>query len=222
MNTRTLRNTTGFTLIELMVVVGIFAFMSALILANYPRFNAQIILENTAHEVALEVRQAQSFGLGVRETSRGSEEYPAYGVYIPEIDGDSENKTKVYLYADINNDQMYEGGTCVPGTGECIEVLTLRNHFVAALCGDMKTDHSSVDVFRTMDDVIHFNTTYPLYCDKDSIDILFTRPNPDALPRSFIDAGSETVHNDIAIVVSTPKGNVRTVVVWSTGQITVE
>ncbi|MBC8464838.1 MAG: type II secretion system protein [Parcubacteria group bacterium] len=222
MNIHTFRNIAGFTLIELMVVVGIFAFMSGLILANYPRFNAQIILENTAHEVALEVRQAQNFGLGVRETSRGTGEYPAYGVYIPEIDGALENKTKVYLYADVNNDQMYEGGDCIPGGGECIEVLTLRNHHIAALCGDIKTDHPSADVFRTTDDVIDFNTAHPLYCNKDSIDVLFTRPNPDAFPRSFIDGGSETTHNDIAMVVSTPRGNVRTVVVWSTGQITVE
>ncbi len=216
MSTFSLPSIKGFTLIELMVVVGIFAFMSALILANYPRFNAQIILENTAHEVALEVRQAQSFGLGVRETSRGSEEYPAYGVYIDEIDGDSENKTKVHLYADEDESQTYTN------MAERIEVLTLRNHYVAALCGDMKKDYPSVGPFRTIDEVIDFSNAHPLYCDKDSIDILFTRPNPDAALKSYIDGGSETEHNDIAIIVSTPKGDVRSVVVWSTGQITVE
>lgn len=222
MNTYISKGTTGFTLVELMVVVGIFAFMSALILANYPRFNAQIILENTAHEVALEVRQAQSFGLGVRESSRGSAEYPAYGVYIPEIDGASENKMHVYLYADIDDNQRYEGGSCVPGAGECVEVLTLRNHYIAALCGDIKTTFSSTEPFRTRDEVISFSAAHPSACDKDSIDILFTRPNPDAALRSFINGGSETEHNDIEIIVSTSQGDVRTVIVWSTGQITVE
>jgi len=215
----------GFTLIELMVVVGIFAFMSTLVLANYPRFNAQIILENTAHEVALEVRQAQSFGLGVREALSEVDTYPGYGVYVPDIE---DYDPMVYLYADIPlpgndlGDGAYEGGACIPGSGECVEVLHLRNHGIATVCADLKTGNPGIDPFRTMDDVLPYVDSG--YCGKDAADIIFTRPNPDATIHTYDDGGEDpSGHvNDVALIVSTPQGDVRTVVVWSTGQITVE
>jgi prepilin-type N-terminal cleavage/methylation domain-containing protein len=217
-------NTRGFTLVELMVVVGIFAFISMLTLANYSQFNTQIVLENTAHEVALEVRQAQSFGLGVREALSTTGTYPGYGIYIP-----ASNSTKVYLYADVDGDKKYEGGDCVPGTGECVEVLQLRNHSIYALCGDLKTDHASLAPFRLTSEVdVYADGGFPdgEYCNKDSIDIIFTRPNPDAFLKGYIGGSAEhpltTGYNDIVIVVATPQGDARTIVVWSTGQITVE
>jgi prepilin-type N-terminal cleavage/methylation domain-containing protein len=215
----------GFTLIELMVVVAIFAFMSAVVLANYPQFNAQIILENTAHEIALEVRQAQSFGLGVRESISTSDEFPGYGVFIDEIDNPSDPlaSSRVILYADVDGDTLYEGGTCVPGNGECVEMLTLRNHSIVALCADLKTDNPDQEPFRSTSEVAPYISSG--YCDKDSIDVAFVRPDPDAHIKTYIDGGAEFSgmgNNDVSIVVATPQGDVRTVVVWATGQITVE
>ncbi len=211
----------GFTIIELLVVTAIFALMTSLVLANYPRFNAQIILENTAYEVALEVRQAQSFGLGVRETAVAADEFPGYGVYIPDIT--SEN-TRVFLYADGDGNKLYSDGTgCVPGTGECVEALLLRNYFIYAVCGNWRSDHPSEASFRTTSDVDPYVATG--HCDIDTLDINFTRPNPDALLQGYasgIPGHPLSGYSDVEIVVATSDGNVRTVVVWSTGQIAVE
>lgn len=220
--------TTGFTIVELLVVTGIFAMMTTLVLANYPRFNAQIILENTAYEVALEVRQAQSFGLGVREAAAVADVFPGYGVRVPDITIDN---TKIFLYADIpsmpggDGNNMYDGGTnCIPGIDECVEVLQLQKYAVYAVCGNWRTDYPSEPAFRETADVDAYVGTG--HCAIDSLDINFTRPNPDAFLQGYaggvVDHPLPNGYSDIAIVIATSDGHVRTVVVWSTGQITVE
>jgi prepilin-type N-terminal cleavage/methylation domain-containing protein len=225
---KTVSKIKGFTIIELLVVTGIFAMMTTLVLANYPRFNAQIILENTAYEVALEVRQAQSFGLGVREAAAAAGTFPGYGVRIPDITVDN---TQVYLYADIppmpgsDGNKMYDGGmSCVPGVDECVEVLELRNYSIYAICGNWRTDYPLEPAFREISDVDGYVGTG--HCAIDSVDINFARPNPDAFLQGYdggvVNHPLPDGYSDVAIVITTSDGQVRTVVVWSTGQITVE
>ncbi|NTV44545.1 MAG: prepilin-type N-terminal cleavage/methylation domain-containing protein [Candidatus Yonathbacteria bacterium] len=218
----------GFTLIELMVVVGIFAMMTGLVLANYPRFNTQIVLENTAHEVALELRQAQSFGMGVRESSAQSAMYPGYGVHVPSLT--SGTVKDIFLFADIaqggstQGDKRYAGeNSCVPGSGECVEKLTLNSHHVYALCGNMKKNLGLIPAFRKTADIVTAGAAP--YCNKDSLDVVFTRPDPDAVSLGYFASGqadSAAPYSDTEIIIATSGGDVRTIVVWSTGQITVE
>lgn len=56
----------GFTLIELMITVGIFAIMTALLVAKYGTFNNGVLLTNLAYDIALNIRSAQSYGLNTR------------------------------------------------------------------------------------------------------------------------------------------------------------
>ncbi|NTV22450.1 MAG: type II secretion system protein [Candidatus Yonathbacteria bacterium] len=217
----------AFTLIELLVVVGIFTLMTGLVLANYPRFDSQIVLENTAHEVAIEVRQAQSYGLGVRESVTDADAFPGYGIHIPSLIGGFSRS--VFMYADIpslgseDGDMRYAGGnTCVPGSGECVEMLTLRNHRIYAICGNMKANLGAIAPFRKTTDIVASGAA--AYCNKDSLDVTFTRPDPDAVMIGYV-GGSEdssAPYSDAEIVIATTGGDVRTVVIWSTGQITVE
>ena len=57
----------GFTLIELMVTLAIFTIMTSVIMANYPGFNNKIALEVLAQDIALSIRQAQVYGISVRQ-----------------------------------------------------------------------------------------------------------------------------------------------------------
>ncbi|MEK7184739.1 MAG: prepilin-type N-terminal cleavage/methylation domain-containing protein [Patescibacteria group bacterium] len=59
----------GFTLIELMITVSIFAIMTALLVAKYGTFNNGVILTNLAYDIALSIRSAQSYGLNTRGDS---------------------------------------------------------------------------------------------------------------------------------------------------------
>lgn len=53
----------GFTLIELVVILTIFAVMSSVLLFNFKGFNKNVERSNLAQDIALLVRKAQSYGI---------------------------------------------------------------------------------------------------------------------------------------------------------------
>jgi len=55
----------GFSLIELMVTIGILVLVSGVVFFNHSQFNNHVIIENLAYEISLTIRQAQSYGLQV-------------------------------------------------------------------------------------------------------------------------------------------------------------
>ena len=56
----------GFSLIELMVAVGIMTLINIMIFASYPEFSQKMALKRTSEEVALIARQAQAYALGIK------------------------------------------------------------------------------------------------------------------------------------------------------------
>lgn len=56
----------GFTLIELMVTLTIFVFMTALVVSKYGTFNQSTLLTSLAYDVALTIRTAQTYGVSVK------------------------------------------------------------------------------------------------------------------------------------------------------------
>lgn len=59
----------GFTLIELLIIVGIIAALTAIIFTSQSSFNKSLILANTAYDIALALRLAETYGLGNRATA---------------------------------------------------------------------------------------------------------------------------------------------------------
>jgi len=86
----------GFTLIELLVTIAIFVFMTALLVARYNAFNQGTLLSDQAYTVALAVRTAQSYGIGVKnsDTSGGKNFGSAYGLHFDTV----ADATKFGLY----------------------------------------------------------------------------------------------------------------------------
>lgn len=58
----------GFTLVELLVVLGIITVISSVILSSQSNYNKTLVLANTAYDVALTMRSAETYGIG----SKGS------------------------------------------------------------------------------------------------------------------------------------------------------
>ena len=86
----------GFTLIELLVSVAIFTFLTGLILVNHGRFTSAILLENLAYDVGLSIREAQIFGLSVKEFEPGSGQFQqGYGVHF-----DASTPAQYIIFAD--------------------------------------------------------------------------------------------------------------------------
>jgi prepilin-type N-terminal cleavage/methylation domain-containing protein len=128
----------GFTLIELMITVAIFVLMTSLLLAKYNNYYSGTIFKNQAYDIAITLRQAQSFGISVKVDSQsfGS----AYGVSFP-----SAGVTNFSLYSYTRNGTLYAKN--IPQkdyrlkNGAYIEKLEVR-----ANASDNATYANSVDV----------------------------------------------------------------------------
>lgn len=71
----------GFTLIELIVTISIFVFMTALVLSRYNDYYSGTIFKNLAYDIAITIREAQSYGISVKVRTDNFSK--AYGVFFP-------------------------------------------------------------------------------------------------------------------------------------------
>lgn len=119
----------GFTLVELIVSVAIFAIMTALVMAKYGTFNQGILLTNLAYDIALTLRTAQSYGLNVKSAPDSNNYYSEefnfpYGVHF-----DANKNTSIIFFADQNGNLKYDSGDTD------ISVYNIkRGSYISSLC----------------------------------------------------------------------------------------
>ena len=186
----------GFSLIELIVSVAIFTIITSLILAKHSKFSGTLLLENLAYDVALSIRKAQVFGLSVREFNTGVSDFDVgYGVHFDS----SDDKTYVF-FSDTDREEDFDADT------EVIDTFNLRKgNYIYKFCGVLSDGTQKCS-----------NTG-----DITSLDIIFERPNPEAIIKSNIDA-DDGLYVSALITVASSQGtqwNVSTVV---TGQISIQ
>ena len=108
----------GFSLIEMLVVLGIFTVITSVVIADLPSFRDKTILELVAQEIAVTIRQAQSYGVGTRSFAG---KFPSHGIYFG-------GANSLILYADFvptENNYYDVGSGCGSGNTECIETYNL-------------------------------------------------------------------------------------------------
>jgi prepilin-type N-terminal cleavage/methylation domain-containing protein len=201
------RSLRGFTLIELLVVSMIIVLITAFVLFRQQGFNSSTLLRSLSYSVALSMRQAQVYGVSVRESASGSGVFaPGYGVYF----GNSElvDQTHYLVFADLNGDGNY-------ATGEELPRYTIGN--------GRGTDYS-------IKNFCAHSVTLGDKCGGSGITkltIYFKRPNPDACFATDQATGAcapgGTPVYDYAYVQLKAAGSTdyRTVKITSTGQIEV-
>ncbi|MFC1733488.1 hypothetical protein ACFL6I_24580, partial [candidate division KSB1 bacterium] len=73
----------GFSMIELVVSTGIMIMITMVVLVNHAAFGGNILVGSLAYDVGLSIRQAQVFGLSVREFGIGTGTFDVgYGVHF--------------------------------------------------------------------------------------------------------------------------------------------
>ncbi len=204
----------GMTLIELVVVLGIFVVVSSIIVFNYGSFKSTASTQNLANDVALSIREAQSNAIGVRGVN--SDFKYGHGIHFTE-DPDTSNiiagsNKSFVLFADLNDDGVYNypnsssSSTCSENMMECEGIITIN---------------SLDNINNIYLDGVPKNQT-------GMIDILFKRPNPDAIfcYRTSYNANCQSDFSNISIEVSNgmlpPDEVTYMVTVWNTGQISVK
>jgi prepilin-type N-terminal cleavage/methylation domain-containing protein len=183
----------GFTLVELLVSIGIFAIITSVAVVNQSNFNGSILLTNLAYEIGLSIREAQVYGITVRGTTLDATKFDSgYGMRF-----DITTPTKYYLFEDRNPPNHFcDSSECGAGYADVVETFNInRGNRISKLCVDGDCTSPAI------------------------LDISFIRPNPDAYIR--INGGGSSYGKAEICVLSPSTQNKRKVTVESTGQISV-
>lgn len=185
----------GFTIIEMMVSVVIFSIITSVVIFNHGKFNSSINVTNLSYEVALAIRQAQVYGLAVKQDGISDSVEYAYGVHF------SKSSSQVfYIFADKDDNQQFDpfGDPC-DGTEECQESIEIR--------GDVEVSNLSTDAVS----------------DSQDLTVLFLRPNPVAIIRDEGNLGDSSSGRQQAVITlrSEKADKSKEVVVELSGQISV-
>ncbi|MEI6528760.1 MAG: prepilin-type N-terminal cleavage/methylation domain-containing protein [bacterium] len=194
-----MRVSRGFTLVELLVTITIFVVLTGVVLFSQNKFNGSIMLTNLAYDTALTLRQAQTYGVNVREFNGN---FMPYGVHF-----DKTNLKSFILFTDLNSSGVFDGDPTVcldqpNGTDDgCVQKFNIKsNNLIGSICSSV-TDNNT--------------------CDYQSADVTFKRPNPEANIRLTKNA-STAIFDNVRIILSSPTNETREVIVQKNGLIYVK
>lgn len=213
------RRNSGFTIAEMLVSIAIVVIITGIIFSNRSQLGAGATLRNIVNDLTLSLRQAQIYGISVKQFNADSD--PAkkfstsnfdsgYGVHFDISAPPTGNNGAYLFFADVQaspkNAQhpngMYGGSdmSCPPFGNttilECLNKVTLGTGYtITALC----TSRSGVRD-----------------CAPTKLDISFMRPATEAR----IIFGADSISLALACIeVSAPDGRKTAILVFSTGQI---
>jgi prepilin-type N-terminal cleavage/methylation domain-containing protein len=193
----------GFTLVELLVTISIFVILTGIVLFNQTKFNSTILLTNLAYDTALTVRQAQTYGINIKEfNSTGNSdggEFLSYGVHF------EKGAKSFILFTDLDSNDIFDGATttCQKSEGCVTRYNIKRGNYIKDICAEALTASSSV-----------CGTSLT------NVNTVFVRPNPDAVIKSYINNTVSSEYAAITIILGgVEQDSTRKVVVRRNGLI---
>ena len=205
--------TSGFTLIEIIVTVGILVLISSVVIFNYSSFNSNLSASAVTQKIAVAIRQAQTYGLSVKQSGNSGDFNTPYGIYFT-----LDQPTAYYIFADKNKNGKYDvGDDCGGVNTECVEKgAMIRDASLGYFC--------SVNTATPPTEVCPVSNIH-------SAVVLFARPNPDAIIYTYDSLGNCSFGTDssgkcnllksVKMAITSTSGAISKVSVSETGQISI-
>lgn len=211
----------GFSLIEMLVSLGIIVIITAIVLLGQSNFNRSLVLVDTAYTIAFTLRQAQTLGLSSKKF--GTIQNAGYGVHFV-----GETPTAYELFADSlpaapGNSQ---GGLCVGHSAQSGADAKPGNCLYDSI--SERVNAYTLNRGFTIKKVCGKDSSGTLRCSGseggnylDVLDITFLRPNTQASILG-LRSGVPLELTSASIYVSSPDGDqVRCVNITKVGQVAV-
>lgn len=208
--------TAGFTLVELLVVLSIIVIVTTITLTSQGTFNKTLILANTAYDIALSFRSAETYGLGSRVL--GTARNAGYGLHF-----DRAAPGNFTLFADIYPVPS-SSSECHPASDPSSPAAQSGNCSYDSIQGERVTDYALGNRITIGDFCAYGAGSWSCANSRDyslsSMDVVFARPNPD--PFISVNGAYGTPYQMTAacITVVSPHGGSRYVSISASGAIT--
>lgn len=96
-------------MVELMVVIFVFTIISIITITTFPQFSNKTDFSKQILDIALNIRQAQAYGMSVKEFGSGSGNFnKVYGIHF-----ETANLTSYVLFTDDNDNGRYDSGEII-------------------------------------------------------------------------------------------------------------
>ncbi|HEU5114397.1 MAG TPA: prepilin-type N-terminal cleavage/methylation domain-containing protein [Candidatus Paceibacterota bacterium] len=127
----------GFTLVELLVSIAIFTVITTIAVYNNGQFNGSVLLTNLAYEIALSIRQAQYYGISVRQNTAQNFD-SGYG-----IDFKTSSPTSYTLFEDKSSGSQH----VFDASDATVQTFSIaKGNKVPKVCVDGDCSKSTVDI----------------------------------------------------------------------------
>lgn len=160
----------GFTLVEFIVIMSIFAIMVGVVLFNFTTFRSRVTLDNLAHDIALSIRQVQTSAGASRTINLDNPDLEAYRGIAFTREGSTFKKDFIVYETSDSSDSAYYGvsSTIVDiisiNTPDSITKITTGNTIDTAIADDAEeisdSDYVSI-AFKRFLTVANFSPDLP-------------------------------------------------------------
>ena len=200
----------GFSLVEMVVVLGVIVMILSLTLTSFPKLRNQIAVTLATRQMALAIRQAQSYAISVRDFNstfakticnspnppNPPARYPPYGVHLMTAVPDT-----FIVFGDItcSSPPAYNSGN-VPS--EIVSQTYMQNGTkISALTGYVGAVMTNLN----------------------RIDIVYQRPTPSVTIVGYPVAGGNFSYNKITITISSADNTINKIItVGASGQVSLQ
>lgn len=167
-----MKNQKAFTMIELLITMGVIALFTSLFFVDYGAGSNSLALERVVKKTAQDLRKTQEMAMSA---TIGETNTNGYGIYFDKTSG---NEKKYIIYSNTNSNMYYESGTDT--IKETVNMETGVKICSISISDGTSTSLNNVSIsFQPPDPINYINSYYSGY----EASIVFCTDDEDAITK---------------------------------------